>query len=100
MSDPSTVDEYIAASPERTKTPLGEIRRRVHQVVPEAGEKISYRIPTFTLGGKYFAYMAASTTTSASIRSPRSPASMTRSPRTGWEKAACDSPSASPSHTI
>ena len=58
MSDPSTVDEYIAAAPERARAPLEEIRRRVHQVVPEAGEKISYRIPTFTLGGKYFAYMA------------------------------------------
>lgn len=58
MSEPTTVDEYIAAAPEGTRSALVEIRRRVHQAVPEAGEKISYCIPTFTLDGKYFAYMA------------------------------------------
>lgn len=58
MSDQSTVDDYIATAPEVSREALGEIRRRVHQVVPDAGEKISYRIPTFTLAGKYFAYMA------------------------------------------
>ena len=58
MSDPTTVDEYIATAPEGSRAALGEIRRRVHETVPGAGEKISYRIPTFTLDGKYFAYMA------------------------------------------
>ncbi len=58
MSDPTTIDAYIAAAPERARDALIETRRRVHQAVPGVGEKISYRIPTFTLGGKYFAYMA------------------------------------------
>ena len=58
MTDPTTIDEYIAAAPEEARPALAEIRRRVHLVVPDTGEKISYRIATFTLGGKYFAYMA------------------------------------------
>jgi uncharacterized protein YdhG (YjbR/CyaY superfamily) len=58
MSEPTTVDEYIAAAPERVRAALVEIRQRVQKAVSEAGEKISYRIPTFTLGGRYFAYMA------------------------------------------
>lgn len=58
MSEPTTVDEYIATAPEQARDALVEIRRRVHEVVPDIGEKISYRIATFTLNGKYFAYMA------------------------------------------
>ena len=36
---------------------LQSIRRAIRKVAPEAEEKISYRIPAFTLGGnlKYFA---------------------------------------------
>lgn len=58
METSTEVDEYIAAAPERARVALEEIRRRVHLAVPDAGEKISYRIPTFTLGGQYFAYVA------------------------------------------
>jgi uncharacterized protein YdhG (YjbR/CyaY superfamily) len=54
-----SVDAYIAAAPEETRPALEEIRSLVHRVVPEAEEKISYRIPTFTIGKKYFAYLAA-----------------------------------------
>jgi uncharacterized protein YdhG (YjbR/CyaY superfamily) len=52
------VDEYIATAPESTRTALVRIREIVHRVVPDAGEKISYKIPTFTLDDRYFAYMA------------------------------------------
>jgi uncharacterized protein YdhG (YjbR/CyaY superfamily) len=53
------VDDYISAQPAEVQEILQEVRRRIHKAVPGAGEKISYRIPTFTLGGKYFVYMAA-----------------------------------------
>jgi uncharacterized protein YdhG (YjbR/CyaY superfamily) len=53
------VDDYIRGYPDDVQQILQEIRRRIHQAVPEADEKISYQIPTFTLNGKYFVYMAA-----------------------------------------
>lgn len=58
MSSAPEVDEYIAEAPEWARPVLAEIREIVHRVVPDAGEKISYGIPTFTLEGRYFAYMA------------------------------------------
>jgi uncharacterized protein YdhG (YjbR/CyaY superfamily) len=58
VAQSTAVDEYIAAAPASTQAALVEIRRLVHLIVPDAGEKISYRIPTFTLDGKYFAYVA------------------------------------------
>jgi uncharacterized protein YdhG (YjbR/CyaY superfamily) len=56
---PDTVDAYIASAPEKARPALEQIRSLIHRVVPEAGEKISYRMPTFTIDGKYFAYLAA-----------------------------------------
>jgi uncharacterized protein YdhG (YjbR/CyaY superfamily) len=53
-----TVDEYLATMPDQVREILTEIRRRVHRAVPESGEKISYGIPTFTLDGRYFIYLA------------------------------------------
>ena len=53
-----TVDDYLATMPDQVREILTEIRQRVHRAVPEAGEKISYGIPTFTLDGRYFIYMA------------------------------------------
>jgi uncharacterized protein YdhG (YjbR/CyaY superfamily) len=55
----ASVDEYIASLPEDVKGILEEIRRRVRAAVPEAGERISYQIPTFTLGGRSLVYVAA-----------------------------------------
>ena len=34
------------------------MRRTIKTAAPEAGEKISYGIPTFTLNGKYLIYFA------------------------------------------
>ncbi|GIH06463.1 hypothetical protein Rhe02_45300 [Rhizocola hellebori] len=53
------VDDYISSYPGEIQEILQEVRRRIHEAVPGAGEKTSYRIPTFTLDGKYFVYMAA-----------------------------------------
>lgn len=53
-----TTDEYLANFSGETKNKLGTLRDLIKDMVPEAGEKISYGIPTFTLGGKYFIYIA------------------------------------------
>ncbi|WP_433159806.1 iron chaperone [Kribbella sp. CA-247076] len=55
----TSVDEYIASFPADVREVLEEVRRTVRAVVPDAGEKISYQIPTITLGGKYLLYFSA-----------------------------------------
>ncbi|WP_432877947.1 iron chaperone [Kribbella sp. CA-245084] len=53
-----TVDGYIASFPPDVREILERVRRTVHAVVPEAGEKISYQIPTITLDGKPLIYFS------------------------------------------
>ena len=55
----ASVDEYIGSFPADVQEVLQEIRRRLHDVVPGAGEKISYQIPTITLDGKALLYFSA-----------------------------------------
>lgn len=55
----ATIDEYIDACPDDVRPIMREIRRRVHVIVPGAGETISYGIPAVTLGGKRLMYFAA-----------------------------------------
>jgi uncharacterized protein YdhG (YjbR/CyaY superfamily) len=54
---PKTIDEYIAAFPPQTQAILQKIRTTVHATVPDAVERISYRMPSFTFNGSlvYFA---------------------------------------------
>jgi uncharacterized protein YdhG (YjbR/CyaY superfamily) len=54
----ATVEEYIGSFPDQVQVILREIRSRIHRAVPEAGEKMSYGIATFTLDGRYFIYVA------------------------------------------
>lgn len=51
MNAYSTIDEYIALFPPATQELLKKMRALIHEIVPEAQEKISYGIPTFTLYG-------------------------------------------------
>lgn len=53
-----SMDEYIATFPDETRKILEELRATIKAAVPEAGETISYGIPTFTLNGKYLIYFA------------------------------------------
>ena len=53
-----SVDEYIASFPAEVQAVLEEVRRTIHAVVPGAGEKISYQIPTITLDGKSLLYFS------------------------------------------
>ena len=55
----TTVDEYIASCPDDVQEKLGEIRRRLRGAVPDAGETISYGIPTMTLHGRHLVYFGA-----------------------------------------
>ncbi|WP_037292143.1 iron chaperone [Saccharibacillus sacchari] len=47
----AAVNAYIADFSEEVQRRLSELRRIIREEVPEAGEKISYGMPTFTLHG-------------------------------------------------
>ncbi|SKD00990.1 Uncharacterized conserved protein YdhG, YjbR/CyaY-like superfamily, DUF1801 family [Chitinophaga ginsengisegetis] len=51
MKTVSDIDQYIAGFPEETQALLQQMRAAIRKIVPEAGEKIGYGIPTFTLNG-------------------------------------------------
>lgn len=54
-----TIDAYIAGFPPEVQEALELVRQTVLEVAPEAGEKISYDMPTMTLNGTYLVYFAA-----------------------------------------
>ena len=54
----NSIDEYIASFPKDVQKIMEELRATIKAAAPEAGEKISYGIPTFTLNGKYLIYFA------------------------------------------
>ena len=47
----TNIDEYIASFPPEVQKILQELRAVIRSVAPDAGEKISYAVPTFTLHG-------------------------------------------------
>jgi uncharacterized protein YdhG (YjbR/CyaY superfamily) len=53
----ATIDDYIAGHPPKIRMRLSAMRKTIRKHAPGAEEKISYRIPTFYLGGNlvYFA---------------------------------------------
>lgn len=54
----SSIDEYIESFPEDIQEIMNQLRQTIKAAVPDAGEKISYNMPTFTLNGKYLVYFA------------------------------------------
>jgi uncharacterized protein YdhG (YjbR/CyaY superfamily) len=48
---PQTIDDYIAGFPGDVQAILQQIRQTIRQAAPDAQEKISYQLPTFTLKG-------------------------------------------------
>ena len=46
-----TIDEYISGFPSDVQVVLQTLRQTIHQAAPDAVEKISYGMPTFTLKG-------------------------------------------------
>jgi|ERR1044071_5694409 uncharacterized protein YdhG (YjbR/CyaY superfamily) len=55
---PTNIDEYIAGFPEDVQKILEQIRGTIKKAAPDAGEKISYAIPTFTLNGNLVHFAA------------------------------------------
>lgn len=47
---PKSIDEYIEAQPEETRSVLSKIRKTIRAAAPEAVEKISWQMPTFWQG--------------------------------------------------
>jgi uncharacterized protein YdhG (YjbR/CyaY superfamily) len=51
MKKVDTIDEYIGTFPKSVQDTLEKIRQTIRQAAPEAQEKISYGLATFTLHG-------------------------------------------------
>lgn len=47
----NTIDEYIMQFPTEVQEKLKTLRKVIKEAAPEAEEKISYKMPTFTLHG-------------------------------------------------
>jgi uncharacterized protein YdhG (YjbR/CyaY superfamily) len=57
-SPATTVTAYIAAFPAEVQAKLRELRAAIRKVVPAAEEKLSYKIPTYSLPGGPVIYFA------------------------------------------
>jgi uncharacterized protein YdhG (YjbR/CyaY superfamily) len=53
------VDQYLRGLEEPKRSTLHTLRRTILEVVPEAEQVISYRVPAFRVGGKTIAGFAA-----------------------------------------
>jgi uncharacterized protein YdhG (YjbR/CyaY superfamily) len=53
------VDEYLGGLEEPKRSTLEALRRTILEVVPDAEQVISYRVPAFRVGGKTVAGFAA-----------------------------------------
>jgi uncharacterized protein YdhG (YjbR/CyaY superfamily) len=55
----TTIDEYIAAQPEAVRPILERIRTVLHDVIPDAEERVRYDMPAIMLNGRYAIHFAA-----------------------------------------
>ncbi|NTU74030.1 hypothetical protein HGB07_07795 [Candidatus Roizmanbacteria bacterium] len=55
---PKSIDEYIAGFPQDIRETLETIRATIRAAAPDAEEKISYQMPTFTLKGNLVHFAA------------------------------------------
>src|SRR5437867_1382546 len=53
-----TINEYIRTFPKDVRNILGKLRQTIKQAAPEAKERISYQIPTFTFHGNLVHFAA------------------------------------------
>lgn len=54
----NTIEEYIAQFPPEIRERLLALRKVIREAAPAAGEKISWRMPTFTLNGNLVHFAA------------------------------------------
>ncbi|HET6798892.1 MAG TPA: DUF1801 domain-containing protein [Gemmatimonadales bacterium] len=59
MAKTTAVADYIAKTPPATRRALKQLRTAIKAAAPGITERISYRIPTFELNGRYLLYIAA-----------------------------------------
>ena len=57
-AQPRDVAEYIAGFPRPAQSLLKRVRAAIRKALPDAEEVISYRIPTYRLGGRTVIYFA------------------------------------------
>ena len=58
MTNPTTVDAYIATFPAEVQTLLQQVRKTIQQAAPDATEAIKYAMPTFVLNGNLVHFAA------------------------------------------
>jgi uncharacterized protein YdhG (YjbR/CyaY superfamily) len=54
VSEPATVDEYLAALPEDRRGPMQQLRDTIRAAAPDATEVITYKMPGFKRNGRFF----------------------------------------------
>lgn len=57
-STAKTIDEYISSRPEEIRPMLRQMRQLIREAAPDAGEKISWGMATFTLYGNLVHFAA------------------------------------------
>ena len=58
QTTPQNIDEYVARFPADVQEKLTRLRATIRAAAPEAEEKISYQMPTFTLAGNLVHFAA------------------------------------------
>ncbi len=58
MNAPKDIDDYIAGFPENIQKLLQQVRETIQTAAPEATERISYAMPTFSLNGNLVHFAA------------------------------------------
>jgi uncharacterized protein YdhG (YjbR/CyaY superfamily) len=59
MAGPTSVDDYLAAVPERQRAALEKLRKTIKAAAPDATEAISYQMPALKLDGRFLVSYAA-----------------------------------------
>jgi uncharacterized protein YdhG (YjbR/CyaY superfamily) len=56
---PQTIDEYLTPLSKEKRAALQKLRKAIKSAAPKAEECISYQLPAFRLGGKFFVAFGA-----------------------------------------
>jgi len=90
---PLDIDEYIAGFPIEIREILRKLRKSIQALAPEAEEKASYQIPTFSLHGRNLIHPRHRRGTSASTLCQGEARHSTGGwPHLGLAREGCNSP--------
>jgi uncharacterized protein YdhG (YjbR/CyaY superfamily) len=53
MTEPATVDEYLATLPDDRRAAMEQLRKTIRAAAPNAHEQLSYRMPAFKTHGQF-----------------------------------------------